>query len=275
MDVCVQGKTIDCIRDDGGADEGPSHLEVQFRWIEWHLIEEKELTLVTTRNSGASCFNFVELQNGIVGRAHANLFIPSTLCGSAETQSGRISQERFQENMEAALQVYLDRVNEIPFGSSVIKMYRGATDQRAAQMKQERTDLLVFPRGTKSAKKELKEKPNHYHHFEEIWSIRERHMVKNSPSEYVFVLRACYEAECNHPICHIGRPTDELVWYTGGPSVQFLFLPVPDPERPWGSKECKNCNGFCTGHFMCLEKVLATDSNDLLAAHTYPPSKPF
>ena len=84
---------------------------------EWHLIEGREFTLVTTRNSGTSCFNLVELQNGVDGRADANLFIPSTWCGSAETEPGRISQERLQENMEAALQVYLDRVNEIPFGS--------------------------------------------------------------------------------------------------------------------------------------------------------------
>ena len=69
---------------------------------------------------------------------------------------------------------------------------------------------------------------------------------------------------------------DELVWYTGGPSVQFLPLPVPVPliQSDLGDlrNHCKNCNGFCTGHFMCLEKVLATDSSDLPAAHTYPPS---
>ena len=29
---------------------------------------------------------------------------------------------------------------------------------------------------------------------------------------------------------------------------------------------------FYTGHFMCLEKFLATDSSKLPAAHTYPPS---
>ena len=29
---------------------------------------------------------------------------------------------------------------------------------------------------------------------------------------------------------------------------------------------------FYSGHFMCLEKVLATDSSDLSAGHTYPPS---
>ena len=28
----------------------------------------------------------------------------------------------------------------------------------------------------------------------------------------------------------------------------------------------------CMGHLMCLEKVLATDSSDSTAAHTYPPS---
>ena len=40
-------------------------------------------------------------------------------------------------------------------------MYSGA-QQQEAQMKQERTDLQVFLRGTKSEKKELKEKkPDH------------------------------------------------------------------------------------------------------------------
>ena len=79
-------------------------------------------------------------------------------------------------------------------------------------------------------------------------------------------------------ICQRGRPRDELGWYTSGSSVQLLPLPVPDAKRPWGSEDCKNCNGFCTGHFICLEKVLATDSSDLPVAHIcvlkcpyYPP----
>ena len=65
--------------------------------------------------------------------------------------------------MEAALQVYLDRVNEIPFSLSVVMMYRGATDQQAAQMKQERTDLLVFcevqNRQRKSSREEARPVP--------------------------------------------------------------------------------------------------------------------
>ena len=50
----------------------------------------------------------------------------------------------------------------------------------------------------------------------------------------------------------------------------FLPLTVPDLKRPQGSQKYKNCNGACTGHFMCLEKVLATDNSYLLTAHSYP-----
>ena len=39
-EMCFDGKTVDCIRVNGGADKGPSILEVQFRWNKWHLKEE-------------------------------------------------------------------------------------------------------------------------------------------------------------------------------------------------------------------------------------------
>ena len=68
----------------------------------------------------AAIRNPIELQNGVVGHAHANLackqalrgtgvggrreratsqananlFIPSILCGSAETETGKVSQEK-------------------------------------------------------------------------------------------------------------------------------------------------------------------------------------
>ena len=273
MDVCFEGKNIDCIRVDGGADEGPSHVEVQFRWTEWHLKEGRELTLVTTRNSGASCYNLVELQNGVVGRAHANLFIPSTLCGSAETETGGVSQDRLHENMEAALQVYLDRVNDIPFGSSVIKMYRGATDKHATELKDQRQNLLVYLRGTKAAKAELKKKePNQYHYFEQVWNLRNQHMVPNLPSGYVFALKACYKEGCIHPVCKNGKPANDSLWFPGGPSIQYLPFPVPDPKRPWGAKECDKCSGICSGHYKGPEEVLAVDNCNLSKASISPPS---
>ena len=34
-------KQITCVRVDGASDEGPSHLEVQFWWTEYHLSEAK------------------------------------------------------------------------------------------------------------------------------------------------------------------------------------------------------------------------------------------
>ena len=52
--------------------------------------------------------------------------------------------------MEAALRVYLGRIKDIPFGSSVIKLYtlyRGATDKRATELKEQRQNLLVYLRG--------------------------------------------------------------------------------------------------------------------------------
>ena len=73
-------------------------------------------------------------------------------------------------------------------------------------------------------------------------------------------------------IIPFAREEDPQMSYTGVPSVQFLPLSVPDSKRSWGSKECKNCDGFCKGHLVCLEKVLATDSNDLPVAHTYLPN---
>ena len=57
-------KEIDCIRVDGATDEGPSHEVVQYWWTEWHFRKKKAATLVTSRSSGSSYLNRVELQNG-------------------------------------------------------------------------------------------------------------------------------------------------------------------------------------------------------------------
>ena len=71
-------KEIECIRLDGDSDEGPSHTEVQFLWTERHMNQPTKVTLVTTRSSGDSFLNRVELQNGCLSRGYSNLFIPST-----------------------------------------------------------------------------------------------------------------------------------------------------------------------------------------------------
>lgn len=73
-----QPKRIDCIRVDGAGDEGPSHEEVRFWWAARHLAKQKLATLVSGRSSGSSYLNKVELQNGCLALAHANLFIHSS-----------------------------------------------------------------------------------------------------------------------------------------------------------------------------------------------------
>lgn len=59
-----KSKLIECIRVDGGGDEGPSHVEVQFWWTYRHFRKPTYVTLVSSRNSGASYLNRVELMNG-------------------------------------------------------------------------------------------------------------------------------------------------------------------------------------------------------------------
>ena len=60
---CPSGneKLIECIRVDGASDEGPTHVVVQYWWTERHLLQGNMVTLVTTRSSGSSYLNRVEL----------------------------------------------------------------------------------------------------------------------------------------------------------------------------------------------------------------------
>ena len=59
---------------------------------EWHLIEGREFTLVTTRNSGTSCFNLVKLQNGVDGRAEQICRYFCEVQNRQRKSSGRRSQ---------------------------------------------------------------------------------------------------------------------------------------------------------------------------------------
>lgn len=110
---------------DGAADEGPSHEEVQFVWTERHLSKSTIDTLVTARNSGSSFLNRVELQNGCLSLAHANIFIPSTLGGSC-MDGTTVNREKYEKNVKLATDVYINRVNQCPCSDDVVHLYRGA-----------------------------------------------------------------------------------------------------------------------------------------------------
>ena len=114
-------KEVDCIRVDGAADEGPSHETIQYWWTYWHVTQHKVATLVTTRCSGSSYLNRVELQNGCLSLGHANTFIPSTLAGSCiDNDNGGIDESKLKENLELAITAYISRTNGCPCGGGTI-----------------------------------------------------------------------------------------------------------------------------------------------------------
>ena len=123
--------------------------------------------------------------------------------------------------------------------------------------------LVVFLKGTKAKREALKrENPDLLNHFQTVWDIRNHHMVKGLPPNYVFYLKCCYQPGCTHP-----AEKSLHSWFQGGPPLTYLPLPVPDPERPWGNTSCPNCKGFCKGHYHA--SPLDTDG---IRAAIMPPS---
>ena len=213
-------KAIECIRVDGAGDEGPSHMEVQYFWTAHHL-KGSLATLVSTRCSGNSYLNCVELQNGCQALAHANLFIPSTMNGSClDMKTGSIDQRKLKANLQAATDVYIERCNYAPCGDSQIVLFRGAD---SSDLQERREDLATFLKGSNRAKMQMKsKKPDLYSQFETVWELRNRHMVKNLPSQYLFHLLPCYNSDCPHPLCQSGRPTSDETWFENGPPPDHL-----------------------------------------------------
>ena len=209
-------------------------------------------------HSGGSYLTRVEMQNGCFALAHSNLFIPSTLTGSNNSSTG-IDTEQLLTNLDNAINVYIDRVNGAPCGQSLITLFKGAKGEHADKLQDRQKDLLIFLKGTKKLKTELKaKKPDKYDYFTVIWNLRKQHMVKGVPEKYVFFLLPCYKSDCVHPVCQRGKPQEEIKWFEGGPPLVDIPFPIPDPARPWGGN-CTNCTSGCHGHYMspaqCLEHI--------------------
>ena len=247
-------KFIECIRVDGASDEGPSHEEVQFVWTARHISKPTLATLVTARNSGSSYLNRVELQNGCLAVAHANLFIPSTLSGSC-MDSTQVNREKYETNMNLATDVYLNRVNGCPCGETVIHLYKG---EDSSQRQVTRKYVLQYLKGSKAQKQELKSNmPELYSYFEAVWEIRNKHMLKDLPPQYAFHLVCCFDSTCTHPLCSKGNISIPS-WFDSGPLITQLPLPIPDPTRCYGNDKCDECKSFCCGHFMRPESTLTS-----------------
>ena len=222
----MDSKEIDCIRVDRASDEGPSHLEVQYVWTERHIKYEKVATLVTTRHSGGSYLNKVELMNGGLAQAHCNLFIPSTLDGPNYGPNG-LDNTKLCKNLELATDVYIDRVEGASCCGSTVVLKKGASGDM-----DKRQQLLIFLKGSKKDKLALKlNHPELYKSMEDVWAVRNSHMNNKVPTKYIFHLTLCGNLSCIHPRCRRGETSSGTRWYPGGPSVTWLPLPAPDHER--------------------------------------------
>ena len=167
-----------CVRVDGGNDEGPGHEEVQFWWTRYHLQESSVSLTVTTRDSGSSSKNRVELQNGCLALGHTNLFIPSTLNGSCiDSSTGNVNQEKLKENLSDAIDVYINRTDKCSCGNMVIHLFKG-TDSSEYQRLREM--VRVYLKGRVAAKKKLKsDNPEEFKMIDSIWQLRKRHLTPN------------------------------------------------------------------------------------------------
>ena len=135
----IAQKKIDCIRVDGASDENPGHYEVQFLWTERHLEQKKVCTLVSTKCSGSSYLNCLELQNGCLAISHSNLFIPSTLHGSNfNPHDGGIDYEKLEKNLTTAADVYISKCNGAPCGESSIILIKGNKNDLAKKYQERR-----------------------------------------------------------------------------------------------------------------------------------------
>ena len=252
-------KPILCVRVDGASDEGPSHEEVQFFWTRDHILNERLATLVTTRSSGSSFLNRVELQNGCLSRGHSNLFIPSTLAGSC-IEDGKINNDTLCKNLDLAIDTYISFVNKAPCGRTVIHLYKGA-DSTDHHMYRE--NLKIFLKGSKTKKEALQQKnPSLFEHFKKIWEVRSNHLVQGYPQQYIYYLLACFKPGCSHGLCQrlVGSSRDDFHWFPNGPPLSQVPLPVVDPARPWGGMSCTECKGRCAGHYLKPEQSLFSSS---------------
>lgn len=264
-----QPKDVDCIRVDGASDEGPGHEIVQYWWTKWHIDQAKIATLLTTRCSGSSYLNKVELQNGCLSLGHSNTFIPSTLSGPCyDSETGKINEDKLKENINLAIDAYISRVDGTPCGDTNIRLFKGSNSELYQDIS---SSLEVFLKGPAKKQVELQaSQPALYEEFKRVWDIRDRHMIKGLPQSYIFFLRCCCQPECSHPRCRSIGSLNGYTWYPSGPPITHLPFVIPDSDRPWGNPACCECKNFCAGHYSTI--IVDTSQQKSLDKLMMPPS---
>ena len=127
--------------------------------------------------------------------------------------------------------MFIDRVSGAPCGESEITLVNGARNEASKRYNDSRADLLKFLNGKASEKQQLlNTKPEVYKRFQEIWMVRNNHMVMNLPAQYVYMLLPCYKEGCVNPVCKCEPPQQQKVWFPDGPPLSVFPAPIPDPS---------------------------------------------
>ena len=81
-------------------------------------------------------------------------------------------------NIRAAINEYIDRVDDTPAMGTTIKLIPGI---EKSSYHSRRSALLTFLKGSNDAKQKLRtDKQEWYLHFEKIWKLRTRHHVEST-----------------------------------------------------------------------------------------------
>ena len=123
------------------------HHMRKFWWTARHIESGNLVTFFSSRSSGSSYLNRVELQNGCLAQGHSNLFIPSTLNGPCyNEETGKIDKDKLQANTESAMDVYISCVIGCPCGDTVTNLFKGADSSEYQSM---RSNMQIFLKGSK------------------------------------------------------------------------------------------------------------------------------
>ena len=180
--VTDERKRIEAIRVDGGADEGPMHLDIQFWWTERHLKNPTEVTILTAHESGGSYKNIKgKGQNGCLAMGQANLFIPANSHGSPRCEDCASDKNTVKQNLESAIDIYIKRVDGSPCHGNPIHLFKGVTSEEIKTL-----DVALKQFFSKKRNAECAIKPDILERIKTTWDIRNRHMVRNLPTNYIF-----------------------------------------------------------------------------------------
>ena len=121
------------------------HEEVQYWWKRRHLKTKSLATLVSTRNSGRSCKNSVELRNGCFSTGTCKHVHP---VNGSHVQNGKVSEEILKKSVDLEIDVCIcSHVDKCPCVVTVINLYKGAC---STELQHERVAIKTFLKGKRA-----------------------------------------------------------------------------------------------------------------------------